>query len=106
MPVEGGDVERTVAVDKSTLRRMFNEGRYYERVQSGELSALTERQKTPSPRYQQPPGTVSEEVAYFDGGIKVARVHQFVLPDGTIGASGRPDPKAILREGVLYVMEE
>jgi hypothetical protein len=35
----------------------------------------------------------------------MARVHQYVLVDGTIGASGRPDPKRVFYEGVLYFPE-
>jgi hypothetical protein len=27
------------------------------------------------------------------------------LPDGTIGASGMPDPKRLLHEGTLYRLE-
>ncbi|MEK7692793.1 MAG: hypothetical protein AAB349_01210, partial [Chloroflexota bacterium] len=42
----------------------------------------------------EPPGTVSHIVRYFDkGGRVVAIVHEFVLPDGSRGGSGRPDPK-------------
>ena len=37
-------------------------------------------------------------------GIKVAEVHQYVLPDGTIGASGMPDPKLLVYDGTLYAV--
>jgi hypothetical protein len=31
--------------------------------------------------------------------------HQYLLPDGkTLGASGHPDPKRVLKDGVLYVV--
>ena len=44
-------------------------------------------------------------VGYFEGtdGPRVALVHQYLRPDGTVGASGRPDPKAVLERGTLYV---
>jgi hypothetical protein len=29
-------------------------------------------------------------------------VHQYLRPDGTLGLSGRPDPKLVLYEGVVY----
>jgi len=42
-------------------------------------------------------------VYYRDQQYKdVALVHQYLLPDGTIGASGIPDPKFILENGILY----
>ena len=48
-------------------------------------------------------GTHSEIIYYFDAANrKIAVVHQYVLPDGTLGASGRPDPKELLVNGTLY----
>jgi hypothetical protein len=29
-------------------------------------------------------------------------VHQYLRPDGTLGASGLPDPKLVVHEGVVY----
>jgi hypothetical protein len=44
-------------------------------------------------------------IAYFDGdGQRVAVVHQYLRTDGTLGASGRPDPKRLLEGGVLYAV--
>lgn len=55
------------------------------------------------PRADEPICTRSQTVAYYDRtGMKVAVVHQFVRKDGDLGASGRPDPKRLLEEGVLY----
>jgi len=34
----------------------------------------------------------------------VAVVFQYLRPDGSIGGSGRPDPKFLLRDGVQYVV--
>ena len=33
---------------------------------------------------------------------ELARVHQYLRPDGTIGASGKPDPKRLLEGNILY----
>jgi len=41
-------------------------------------------------------------VFYLDAGLEVARVHQYLRTDGTLGASGLPDPKAVLENGILY----
>ena len=49
-------------------------------------------------------------VAYFevgDGkiGRKVAIAHRYVLEDGTLGASGKPDPKSMKHDGKFYVLD-
>ena len=43
-------------------------------------------------------------VWYFSPeGQELALIHQYLLPDGTIGGSGRPDPKRmILDDEVIY----
>lgn len=38
-------------------------------------------------------------VYYSVAGDPVAIVHQYVLPDGMLGASGRPDPKWVIVRG-------
>jgi glucose/arabinose dehydrogenase len=43
-------------------------------------------------------------VAYYDQeGRERAVVHELILPDGTIGGSGRPDPVRVDEDGTLYV---
>lgn len=49
-------------------------------------------------------------VAYFEVekgkiGRKVALAHRYLLPDGTVGASGKPDPKSMKHEGEFYVLD-
>lgn len=96
---------QVVAVSATELRRMFNDGLYVERVQSGELTEKVLSQNTPSPRAHQQPGTKSQLVAYLDAqGREVARTHQYLRPGGTLGGSGKPDPKKIFKEGKLYVV--
>lgn len=87
------------------LRRLFNDGRYYERALAGELLMSVESDPPPRAEAGQPPGTKSQMVWYFDKSLnRVALVHQYVLPDGSIGASGRPDPKRLLLDQeILFV---
>ena len=49
--------------------------------------------------------TRSQVLRYFDGnGNRIAVVHQIRNPDGTIGASGKPDPKYLqLEDEILRV---
>jgi hypothetical protein len=86
------------------MRRRFNRGRYHERVLSGELTAIIRRNTTPSrTEANEPPGTVTQEISYLDkAGMEIARVHQYVRVGGMIGASGKPDPKRLLENGILY----
>lgn len=53
----------------------------------------------------EPPGTQSQIVYYYnDKNQPVAIVHQYLRPDGTIGASGLPDPKRVfLSDRIIYV---
>ena len=79
------------------LRKIFNDGRYHERVLANELLAVVEREGPAAPGANQEPGTVSRTVWYFDLQMqRVALVHEYRKPDGSLGGSGRPDPKRIL----------
>ena len=64
---------------------------------------------TPNPRVGEPPGTESQIVSYMRntgrGLERVCRVHRYLRPDGTIGASGKLDPKSILHDGTLYALQ-
>lgn len=45
-------------------------------------------------------------IAYYEAGKKVAEAHQYKRTDGSIGASGLPDPKEILHDGIVYYYDE
>lgn len=47
-------------------------------------------------------------LAYRDARTRedLAWVHQYQLPGGGIGASGRPDPKRLFEHGKIYVEED
>lgn len=97
-----------VRVPALRLRQMFNDGQYYERLQAGELLAIIGDDRHPSaPMAREPNCTRSQIVHYYDvkQRTKVAIVHQYVRPDGRLGASGLPDPKRIRDGDTLYVLE-
>ena len=52
----------------------------------------------------EPPGTLSQVLEYYDAdGQMLVLVHQYLRPDGTIGASGKPDPKWMrLEDEILF----
>lgn len=88
------------------LRALFNR-EVLPRIERGELLPVLVSEGQPNPRMQQLAGTRSQVVEYVDsqGGrlVVVALVHQYVRPDGSLGGSGRPDPKRVLHDGILYL---
>ena len=83
---------------------MFNEEGYWEKTKSGEFTTVTLEHRHPAlTAANEPNCTYSQMISYRDAnGNEMARVHQYLRPDGTIGASGKPDPKRILLGGTLY----
>ncbi len=82
---------------------MWN-GQVKPQLEDGLLTVLLywDRHRT-NPAANLPPCTRSQILEYVDrDGTLVAKAHQFLLPDGKVGASGEPDPKAILHDGTLY----
>lgn len=52
-------------------------------------------------------GTRSQIVRYFDNyGELIAVVHQIHNPDGSIGASGKPDPKYLRLENEILRVDD
>src|SRR3990172_4890954 len=93
----GGEEYR--AVDEAAIRRAFNAGRFKERVDAGELIQQPREESIHlkgrlARARREPRCTRSQMVEYFEpSGLKVAIVHQYRRRDGSIGGSGRPDPK-------------
>ncbi len=95
---------RRKKVSAVEIQNLFNHANYWGRVKSGEFSEKLYSQGPPSPRSGEPPGTLSQMISYLDPhGREIARVHQYLRKNGTLGGSGRPDPKKLLHNGVLYV---
>jgi len=94
-----------IDVSAETLRKIFNDGGYWELAKQGKLFEK-EYYSSPSPKSSgEPPGTLSQIVAYLDSqGRQVAIVHQYLRRDGSVGGSGRPDPKKLFHNGKLYVV--
>jgi hypothetical protein len=84
------------------MRCKFNRGRYWQRLRKGELTAKMLRDRHPAPPSSgQPHCTRSQMLSYLDSNNQeVARVHQYVLPNNTV--KGKPDPKRLFYDGVLY----
>lgn len=93
-------------VTSDAIRKEFNERGLYPKSLSGELSTKRARHShLKNPPDGEPFCTHSQILYYYDmRGYPVAVVHQYLRPDGTIGASGLPDPKKlILDDRILAV---
>lgn len=91
-------------VAATEIRELFNERQYYHRIATGEVfeDLLENLHATPA-RSGQPYCTHSQLIAYRERNTnrKVALVHQYLRPDGRIGASGKPDPKWLLGDNEI-----
>lgn len=84
---------------------MFREARIEDRLGAGELTIIVKRgTERPAPAYLgEPPGTVSHVLVYLDrDGRAEAMAHEYLRPDGSIGASGQRDPKWLRFQGTVW----
>lgn len=93
-------------VTEVIIQQKFNKKKYYDKTLTGEITTKIIRNSHKRvPPEGEPICTRSQMVKYYsrDGEV-VAVVHQYLRPDGTIGASGKPDPKKLyLTDEILYV---
>jgi hypothetical protein len=76
---------------------MFKEVGYEREILEKKAPAGKPYKDDPGPSHQ-PLGTRSQTVPYYPGkGMAVC--HQYLRPDGTFGASGKPDPKMLRYQG-------
>jgi len=81
---------------------MFKEVGYEKAIMERKAVAKKPYKDDPAPPHQDP-GSRSQSVPYFLMGHKIAVCHQYTRPDGSIGASGKPDPKMLEYQGLrLY----
>lgn len=74
------------------------------RAERGELKAKIAYDERPRRGIALPPGTRSQMIHYEDhSGFVLAKAHRYVLPDGSLGGSGRPDPKMVCQDGDVFV---
>lgn len=95
----------TKYVPREIIRQEFNDGKFWERAQRGELKMDVKDDRHPDIPFE-PDCTRSQYVVYYDSdGRFVAGVHQYLRPDGSIGGRGRrPDPKRLVVAGELWAV--
>jgi hypothetical protein len=76
------------------------------RVSTGEMGFKVERSThLEKERNEELPCTQTQTLSYYDAaGNEIARAHQYLRADGTIGASGLPDPKVVYEVTALAVV--
>jgi hypothetical protein len=86
---------------------MYNDGRYTERVESGELTMKIKRSNPclDSKIQNWIEGTLSQEIRIYDSlDNLLVRAHRYIRPDGKLAASGLVDPKRIFDGGKWYAL--
>jgi hypothetical protein len=92
-------------VSADALRQRFAQGDYLTRAANGEFGCCLADEKRPRSG-DEPPGTRSLMVSYVtDELVRIFLVHLYLRPDGTLGASGKPDPQWLFEDGVVYAAE-
>jgi hypothetical protein len=89
------------------MRARFNSARLQQRVTANEVyrsrTGSSHVRRDGLPRNCQYCANSIEETYYeYQTGDEVGRVHYYENPDGTIGASGRPDPKFLVEGRIEY----
>ena len=95
---------KRVYVNEYRIRRIFNAAGIWERVLA-KTYQVTIARDNPCRYPDEPPGTRSQMWLIMDNGKLVALVHLYWRPDGTLGASGKPDPKKVVQDCVTYCLE-
>ena len=87
---------------------MFNDSQYPRMIAEGLLKSeyLWNGHLQNPEDWQGPWCTHSQTIRYLDNqGQWLVEVHQYLRPDGTLGASGIPDPKRLRIGDTVYALE-
>ena len=98
------------SVSPRIIREEFNSGQFWERARQGEFRQYVTddhhylRREARKRNYEY--CTRSQAVRYFnEAGELVAIVHQVRMRNGLLGASGKPDPKLLVIENEVLVVD-
>jgi len=100
--------DKTQYVDAVSIRKLFNESQFPQMITSGQLvSAYLRNMHLINPSsVGEPWCTYAQMIRYVDEtGRWVVEVFQYLRPDGSIGASGKADPKRIRLNDMVYILQ-
>jgi len=85
-------------VSNDIIRQEFNRLQIEFRASLGELLKILTRNKHLSQPPEGVPYCTNSQIVYYyePGNLLLAVAHQYLLPDGTLGGSGKPDPKLLV----------
>ena len=97
-------------VSASKLRQLFNDSQYPQLIEQNQIAIEKKRshllEESELKKKSLPAGTRTETIRYRDRKRELyVLIHQYLLPDGSLGASGKRDPKALLRNGIMFYWE-
>ena len=96
-----------VNVSAVRIREIFNTSQHATSIENGEYLEVFVRddvlQDETARKKNLPLGTRSQYLRYFNLRRQwMVEIHRYLQPDGTLGASGRPDPKRVNMGDVIY----
>lgn len=94
-------------VGEEELQALFNRLRIWERYETGELVKRTLKVGRYKSKRGDLRGTRWEYWGFYEQHTdrEIARTHQHVRRNGAIAGSGKPDPKRLFHDGVLYDLD-
>ncbi len=92
-----------VPVSATKLRHLLNA--WLASRPPGVREVILKNRHPAKPAANEPFCTKSLAVSYLSGGVETGRAHRYLRPDGTIGASGKTNPKLFFDGKVMYVLQ-
>src|SRR5262245_4595038 len=96
-------MDKVVIVTPQEIRTKFNNSEFAS-LEGLSFQMLRDVEIKNPKSWQGPQGTRSQTIRYFKDKQWVVEVHQYLRPDSTLGASGRPDPKRLRMNGFIYTV--
>jgi hypothetical protein len=95
---------RIELLSSSELRRLFIESGLADLVEAKSLAETVEFDSHPSQTLAREPFCTRSLILGYanEAGRIVARLHRYLRTDGSLGASGRADPKYLFINSVIY----
>ena len=94
-------------ITEDSIREIYNASQYPSLITTGKLTKQylsNSHLKEPEKRGE-PWCTHSQFVRYCDEkGLWVVEVHQYLRPDNSLGASGKPDPKRLRVKNTVFTV--
>jgi hypothetical protein len=96
------DIIRSQKTTKQRSRDVFNDEFFNSSLHKRTTHTMLCYDEPAPPSSGEPEGSMSQIHDYIDGnGNKLATIHRYRRPDGSIGGSGKLDPHALMIDGVL-----